>query len=91
MKFELYLPVSKKRNRVMKNLLPTFAFYIEDYSNSTSTLKGKQCRQAQVSQAVMSHKKTELKPWTGREPNVTTNNHSRSETHNHEVMDSKTK
>ena len=68
MKFELSLPVSKKRNRAMKNLSPTFAFYAEEYSNSTSTLKGKQCRQAQVSQAVTSHKKTGLKLWTGREP-----------------------
>ena len=37
-----------------------------------------------------SHEKAGLKPWTGRELNTTTNNHSCSETHNHEVLDSKT-
>ena len=90
MKFELSLPVSKKRNRATKKLSPDFAFYAKEYSNSASTLKGKQCRQAQVSQAMTSHKKNELKPLPGKEPNVTTNNHSCSETHNHEVMDSNT-
>ena len=36
------------------------------------------------------HEKTGLKQWTGRETNTTTNNHSRSETHNHEFLYSKT-
>ena len=39
---------------------------------------------------MMSHEKRGMKQWIGREPNTTTNNHSCSETHNHEFMDSKT-